>query len=91
MNYSVTNEWQSLSEIMGSDYNPDAVLRIHNNVSGVCNLAWAMENTAEVGALLPSGCDLYNDKGLDIYLRVNSKNTQTYNNALYITEVTEGA
>lgn len=87
MNYSVTNEWQSLSEIMGSDYSSSKKYRIHNNVNGVCNLAWAMESTATTGALLPSGTVLYNDANTDIYLRVNSKSAQTYVDALYITEV----
>lgn len=91
MNFNVTNEWQSLSEIMGSDYAVNQKYRVHNNVDGMYMLTYAESNTDSLGAKLPPYADIYVDAGNDLYFKVLRKGTGefTFENGLYITEVND--
>ena len=89
MNYDLTNSWQKLSDIMGSNYAVNIKYRIHSNVDGLQILAYALTNTVTTGAKIPAYADIYVEPGNDIYLKIISKRTEayTYEDALYITEV----
>lgn len=86
-NYNLTNEYQSLSELMGADYDATKVYRIHNNIQ-VGNLIYAV-NKNDKGAVANFTDEIINDAGVNLYLKTNGLNYMPFNNAnnVYITEV----
>jgi len=72
MNYQITEQWQSLSTIMGEDYSATAEYRIHNNIESPNHLLISEESgvTAnDKGRIIPTLSEIYNAKGLDLMLR----------------------
>ena len=61
MNYEITNEWQTLSEIMGGDYDNSKMYRIHNNIEKPAKLCMTDEiNSSDVlGRKYPEYCEIY--------------------------------
>lgn len=90
MNYNLTNEWQPLSEIMGSDYSATVQYRININLGSPLCVAFSEDNTSPVGAKTNLGGTILVDVGEDIYLKVltlNQTTGATYDNAIYVSEV----
>lgn len=86
-NYTITNQYQSLSTIMGDDYDATKKYRIHNNIK-IGELIYALDNTDE-GAQIQFADEIYNDVGVDLYLKTNGVSFGPDTNNVYITEVTE--
>lgn len=87
-NYTITDQWQKLSDIMGVNYDATKKYRIHNNIQ-VGQLCYSLTGQDD-GALMQFTDEIYNDAGIDLYLRTN--NSLNYNpfkkdNTIYITEV----
>lgn len=75
MNYEITKEWQSLSAIMGNDYNAETQYRLHNNVELPAKLCLTEEETPTndtIGRIYPAYSDIYLDAGLNPKIRVIS-------------------
>lgn len=88
-NYTVTNEFQSLSTIMGDDYDATKKYRIHNNIQ-VGHLVYS-ETGTDKGASVEFTDEIYNDAGIDLYLKMTGLDYDPFSeqNNVYITEVTE--
>ena len=89
-NYAISTQWQSLSEIMGEDYDDKKQYRIHNNVELPAKLALTEdeEPTADtIGSLYPQYCDIYTEAGNDVKLRVTAALGVQYGYNIDITEV----
>ena len=91
-NYTLTNEWQSLSTLLDTDYDATKQYRIHNNCeqpSKLCLTEDASPTAATIGRVYPAYCEIYAEAGLNPSLRVVSGLgvNQGYN--VEITEVME--
>ena len=76
MDYKLSKNWQSLSEIMGENYDSSAKYRIHNNVKHPSMLCLTdEENPTETtqGRHFPEFCEIYSPEGFNPKLRVLSK------------------
>lgn len=60
MNYEITGEWQTLSKIMGENYDNSKMYRIHNNVEKPAKLCLTDETNSNVlGRKYPEYCEIY--------------------------------
>lgn len=86
-NYTITNQYQSLSELMGDDYDATKKYRIHNNIR-VGSLVYS-ESGDDKGAIVKFTDEIYNDVGIDLYLKMTGLDYEPYaeENNVYITEV----
>ena len=84
-NYNLTNEYQSLSALMGTDYDATKIYRIHNNIS-IGNLIYSLNNT-DKGAKANFTDEIINDAGIDLYLKTDGLTYLPFDNDVYITEV----
>ena len=90
MNYTITNEWQSLSTIMGTDYDADAQYRVHNNVEKPAKLCITeVENPTNdiTGKIYPEYCDIYLDKSLNSTTKI--RHTFGAGSYVYDVEITK--
>lgn len=73
MNYTITKEWQTLSDIMGNDYDANTQYRLHNNVELPAELCLTEDENPTndtIGRIYPAYCDIYIDTGLNPKIRV---------------------
>jgi hypothetical protein len=90
MNYTITNEWQSLQTIMGDDYDAEKQYRLHNNVEQPSKLAMTeVENPTSdtIGRIYPAYCDIYVDAGLNPKVRVTYTLGVQFGYNIEVTEV----
>jgi hypothetical protein len=81
-NYTITNEWQSLSTILGEAYDATKQYRIHNNISYPGKLCLTEEETVTnqtIGRVYPELCEIYTPAGNNPYLRVIHSLVTGYN------------
>lgn len=74
MNYFVTTEWKSLSEIMDSDYDSSKQYRVHSNLATSGKLCYTVEGEptpAESRSVADDYCDIYFNVGDNPYLKTN--------------------
>ena len=83
-NYHLTNEWQSLSQLLGEDYDSTKKYRIHSNIR-IGLLVYSI-NINDRGAFINFSDEIYNDVGIDLYLKT-TETTDYTDNDVYITEV----
>jgi hypothetical protein len=74
-NYVLTDEWQSLSQIMGEDYDSMKQYRIHNNCELPSKLSLTEEqnvSNSTIGKIYPAYSEIYVQQGLNPSLKVIS-------------------
>ena len=90
MNYTITNQWQTLSTIMDEDYNAEKKYRLHNNVELPSKFAMTeVENPTNetIGRIYPAYCDIYIDAGLNPKVRVTYTLGTQFGYNIEVTEV----
>lgn len=83
----LTNQWQSLSTLLGNDYDNSKQFKIHSNVNETGFVCFAETNTLTVGNKIGFSDEILNKKGVNLYLKVSEGLLGEYKNAVVITEV----
>lgn len=83
----LTNQWQSLSTLLGNDYDNTKKYRIHSNLNVAGFVCFARDNTLKTGRKIKFGDEIYNDAGINLYLKVSEGLFTSYVDAVVIEEV----
>ena len=89
-NYTISTQWQSLSTIMGNNYDNTKQYRIHNNVELPAKLCITDDETPTadiIGRIYPAYCDIYVDASLNSKIRVGQSINSQFGYNIEITEV----
>lgn len=92
MNYTITNEWQTLQTIMDTDYDATKEYRLHNNCElpgKLCLTEEASPTSNTIGRIYPAYCDIYIEAGLNPKLRVISGLGVNFAYNVEISEISE--
>jgi len=84
---TLTNEWQSISTLLGNDYDNTKQYRIHSNLNVTGYVCFAGDNTLKTGSKIKFGDEIYNDAGINLYLKVSEGLFNSYKDAVVISEV----
>ena len=91
-NYYLTNQWQSLSQLLGEDYDSTKQYRVHNNCElpgKLCLTEKLSPTDSDIGRIYPAYCEIYIDAGLNPSLRVVSGLGVNFGYNVEVSEVTE--
>ena len=91
-NYTLTNTWQSLSTLLGNDYDETKQYRVHNNCELPSKLCLTEEETPTsetIGRIYPAYAEIYVEAGLNPSLRVVSGLGVNFGYNVEISEVAE--
>ena len=73
MNYTITTQWKSLSQIMGNDYDNTKQYRVHDNVELPAILCMSEDAQPEgEGRKLPEFAEVYIEAGLNPSFKVQT-------------------
>ena len=84
---TLTNEWQSLSTLLGNDYDNTKKYRIHSNLNCTGFVCFTANNTLKTGSKIKFGDEIYNDAGINLYLKVSEGLGTSFADAVVIGEV----